>query len=205
MDFNEQKLIHRLKKGDNAAYEELIAMNEKKIYNLAYKMLGNREDAEDALQETFLKAFSAINGFKGNSKISTWLHSIASNVCMDILRKRHPELFLSIDDNDDDTRDLLAEIPDLSPLPEELLIKAELRNVVNEALQKLPAEARDILLLREISGLSYAEISAAKNLEEGTVKSRIFRARKKLAEILSSDGNFFNQDSSTVEKGGEKL
>lgn len=204
MDFNEQKLIRKLKKGDQAAFEELLAQNEKRIYNLSYKMLGNREDAEDALQETFLKAYSAIDGFKGNSRLSTWLHTIASNVCMDILRKRRPELFTSIDDNDDDARDLISEIPDISPGPEEKLLRTELRISVNNALQKLPADAKEILLLREISGLSYAEIAIAKGLEEGTVKSRIFRARKKLAEILSSDGNFSELNSSTFERGGGK-
>ena len=185
----EAKVVRRILGGDVNAYEELVKAYEKNVYNLALRMTGNSEDAYDMSQEAFIKAYNSLGSFRGDSKFSVWLYRIVSNVCLDFLRskKRRPTVSLSTEDDDGD--DVQLDVADESLSPETLLDRQLTRESVQRGLESLPAEHRQILLLREIQGLSYEEISAALGLEGGTVKSRIFRARKKLCAFLSADGN----------------
>ena len=186
----EDILVAKIQNGDSSAYEKLVLDNQTRVYNLALRMVGNEEDAFDMSQEAFIKAYNSIALFRGESRFSVWLYRLTTNVCLDFLRssgrKAHGSLTYISDE--DDEKEL--EIPDERFSPETIVEKKELREAVNRGLMSLSKDYRAILLLREIDGLSYEEIAEALSLEEGTVKSRIFRARKRLCAILTADGNF---------------
>ena len=197
----ELAVIRKVQDGDVNAFEDLVAAYEKNVYNLALRMTGNPEDAEDMAQEAFLKAYNSLPSFRGDSKFSVWLYRIVSNVCLDFLRKKNKRGAISLSVEDDDGEDTQLDLPDTSQSPEELLEKKLTREAVRRGLDALPPDARQILLLREIEGLSYEEIGAVLGLESGTVKSRIFRARKKLVAFLLRDGNIPDAFSSNSSKG----
>lgn len=196
----EDQLVERVRNGDGDSFEELVLENQTKVYNLALRMVGNEDDAFDMSQEAFIKAYNSILSFRGDCRFSVWLYRLTTNVCLDYLRSeaRRSHVSLSYQDDADDEKEL--EIPDERFSPETAAEKKELREAVNRGLMKLPQDYRAILLLREIDGLSYEEIGQALDIEEGTVKSRIFRARRKLCTILSADGNFSKSNTSKKQK-----
>ena len=198
----ELAVIRRVQRGDANAFEYLVAAYEKNVYNLALRMTGNPEDAADMTQETFIKAYNSLSAFRGDSKFSVWLYRIATNVCLDFLRKQKKTQSFSLSMEDDDGEEGELELPDLRRLPEDELEKKLTRDAVQRGLAQLPEDARQILLLREIQGLSYEEIGEALGLEPGTVKSRIFRARKKLCAFLLADGNIPDAFTSSSSRGG---
>ena len=174
------------------------------VYNLAMRTLRSEPDAQDAAQEVFIKAWTSIGSFRGDSKLSVWLYRITGNVCTDMLRRRTPgTVSLTMDDADGETAEL--EIADTAPTPHETLEKKERAKALAKALDTLPEDYRRAIMLREGGGMSYDEIASATGVDIGTVKSRIFRARKKLCEILSADGNFFDEIPSKGRKGGEQV
>lgn len=198
----EKQIIEQVLAGNTEAFEQLVLKNQAQVYNLALRMVGSEQDALDISQEAFIRAFRSLESFRGDSKFSVWLYRLTSNICLDFLRARRRKKTVSISyfvSDEDDAGDL--EIPDERFSPQTELERNELRAALNRALQRLPDEQREVLLLREISGLSYDEIASALSLEAGTVKSRIFRARKKLCNILSADGNFLPPRSSDRAKG----
>ncbi|PKM71922.1 MAG: RNA polymerase subunit sigma [Firmicutes bacterium HGW-Firmicutes-16] len=186
----EDILVAKIQNGNSTAFEELVIENQTKVYNLALRMVGNEQDAYDMSQEAFIKAYNSLALFRGESRFSVWLYRLTTNVCLDFLRSsgRRTHASLTFMSDEDDEKEL--EIPDERFSPETLVEKKELREAVNRGLMSLSKDYRAILLLREIDGLSYEEIAEALALEEGTVKSRIFRARKRLCSILTADGNF---------------
>lgn len=190
--------------GDANAFEKIVREYEKNVYSIALRMSGDREDALDISQEAFLKAYHSLRSFRGDSRFSVWLYRIVSNTCLDFLRerKRRAEVPLVREDGEGETED--AQIPDESLSPETLLDRRLTREAVRRGLQSLPEDQRKILLLREIQGFSYEEIGQILSLESGTVKSRIFRARKKLCEFLVRDGNISLPSSSTKTEGGDE-
>ena len=193
----ELTVIRRVQHGDVEAFELLVAAYEKNVFNVALQMTGNREDAQDMTQEAFIKAYSSLSSFRGDSRFSSWLYRIVANVCLDFKRRqsRRPSASLTVEDDEGESVQL--DIADESQSPETLLEQKMTREAVREGLQQLPDEQRQILLLREIQGLSYEEIGEALQLEPGTVKSRIFRARKKLCAFLLADGNIPDSFSSS--------
>ena len=194
---DELSFLQKAKAGDVSAFEEIVRAHEKTVYNLALRQLGSPEDAEDAAQEVFLKAYTGLKSFRGESKLSVWLYRITCNVCTDALRKRKDAVSLSVETEDGE---LELDVPDGRFDPAELAERSELREQVGKSLEQLPADARKILLLRELGGQSYDEIAATLDLDMGTVKSRIFRARKKLCSLLQ--GNISDDAASKKEKGG---
>ena len=199
----EAAVIERILAGDVNAYEELVTAYDKNVYNLALRMVRNEEDAADMAQEAFIKAYNSLSNFRGDSKFSVWLYRIVSNVCLDFLRKQGKRSTVSLSVEDSDGEDAQLDIPDETQSPHQLLERKLTREAVRRALDELPEEHRQILLLREIQGLSYEEIAQALSLEAGTVKSRIFRARKKLCAFLLKDGNIPDFVSSSYQGGGE--
>ena len=185
----EAAVIQAVLDGDINAYELLVKEYEKNVYNLALRMVGNSEDAADMSQEAFIKAYNSLTSFRGDSKFSVWLYRIVSNVCLDYLRSRGRRQTVSLSTENDDGEDVEIDIADETQSPERLLDRRLTRDAVRRGLAALPPEHRQILLLREIQGLSYDEIADALGIEAGTVKSRIFRARKKLCAFLIKDGN----------------
>ena len=199
--FFENEIIRSVLRGNVNDFEKLVTAYEKNVYNIALRMVGDPEDAADMTQETFIKAYRALSGFRGDSKFSSWLYRIASNVCLDFLRSRsrHPQVSLSTVDEDDRAT---FELPDMRQNPEEQLMKKLGMEAVRRGLEQLPEQQRQILVLRELGGLSYAELAQTLGLEEGTVKSRIFRARKRLCALLLWDGNISDGAASVSGKGG---
>ncbi len=194
----ESALLLRAQKGDADAFEELVRAFEGTVYHLALRQLGSREDAEDAAQEVFLKAYTALGSFRGESRFSVWLYRITNNVCIDMLRRRRETVSLSGEDEDGAETELA--LPDERFDPVALAERKDLREQVGKALRQLPPDAREILLLRELGGQRYDEIAETLGLDIGTVKSRIFRARKKLCALL--EGNFSGDGASKEKKGG---
>ena len=187
----------RAKKGEEAAFEVLVTDNEKRIYNLCRRLTGNPEDAAELTQEAFLNAWRGLSRFQGESSFSTWLYRLASNACIDFLRKEKRRQNLSMTVSlDDEEEARQVELPDERYAPERELERTEVRQAVAAGLERLTPEHRQVLVMREINGLSYAEIGAVLGLEEGTVKSRIARARNALRKVLTERGNFFGELSS---------
>ena len=202
---NEQELIARLQRRDEAAFEELIRLYEKKVYTLCARMCGNAEDAEEAAQDTFLALWRGIGSFRQESSLSTWIYRLASNACIDLLRRSKRTVDgVSIDDED-----IHLEVRDRAPTPEQHIEGQETRRLLHEGLAALPEDYRKVLVLRELEQLSYDEICKVTALELGTVKSRISRARLLLRNYLAASGNFFELSASKVTEcnqtvGGER-
>ena len=200
----EAQIVNKVLRGDVNAFEKLVVEYEKNVYAIAQRMTGNPEDAADMTQETFIKAYNSLSSFRGDSKFSVWLYRIANNVCLDFLRSKNRRPTVSLSAEDDDGEETQLDIADESQSPELLLESSLTRDAVRRGLDSLPPDYKQILLLREIQGLSYEEIAAALGIESGTVKSRIFRARKRLCTFLIEDGNIPEFRSSGKMKGGEK-
>lgn len=181
--------VQRVLDGNADEYEKLVLEYQKNVYNLALRMTGDSEDAADMAQEAFIKAYSSLSGYRGDSKFSVWLYRIVSNVCLDFLRAKKRRQTVSLSVTDDDGEDTELDIADESKSPERIFERAMTRDAVRRGLAALTPEYRQILILRELQGMSYEEIAEVLGLESGTVKSRIFRARKKLCAFLLRDGN----------------
>lgn len=201
----EQELVARAQRGDQEAFAQLVEANQNKIYSLAYRMTANPEDAQDLAQEAFLRAWRALPSFQRESSFSTWLYRLTSNLCIDFLRReKRRRSVAAVTSLDDEESNAPTEVPDHRFRPETELERKELRSAVGQALLKLSDEHRQILILRELDGLSYSEIAEHLELEEGTVKSRIARARLSLRNILLTGGNFSPPSSSTMMKPNRK-
>lgn len=187
---DEHNLIELAQSGNQSAFRTLVETYQSMVYNLAYRMVNNPEDAADLTQEVFLSVWRNLRSFQGRSALSTWLYRLTANAAIDFLRKeqRHPTVPLTAEDSDGEERAL--DIPDESASPQRELERKELREAIEQGLATLSPDHRQILLLREMEGLSYQEIAQALGLEEGTVKSRIARARLALRDFLRKTGNF---------------
>ncbi|QOR36449.1 RNA polymerase sigma factor [Clostridium sp. 'deep sea'] len=182
-------LIKQVLNGDNEAYDILMKRYEKKVFNLSLRILGNYEDAADATQEAFIRAYKSLKTFRNDSKFSTWVCRIVTNVSYDFLRKRKKVTIVSIHtDNDDNRRDIDIPDTDVSSNPADSVTRDELRKAIVEAIASLEPAHRDIIVLRDIKGFSYKEIGDQLNIAEGTVKSRLNRARIKVSKILKNSG-----------------
>lgn len=200
MPDKEAELIRRVLAGNKNAFEPLVAENQKNVYNLALKMLRNPADALDITQEVFLKAYTHLASFRGESRFSVWLYRLTYNLCVDYSRRpagKTVSVTLSSDREEDEELD----IPDTRHLPEDELERRELRRIVDRAISALPENYRQILLLREYSGLSYEELGKELHLSSGTVKSRLARARLAAAGLLTEDGTFQEPQR---QKGGKE-
>jgi RNA polymerase sigma-70 factor (ECF subfamily) len=184
----EQQLsINALQHNDLNEFSRLVDAFSGPLYRLALKMLGNQQDAEDVLQNTFLKAMQNLENFEGRSSLSTWLYRIAVNEALMLLRKQKPEISLAdtLPEDDQDKDYFPTEFTDWCCLPEEEFLNAESRQALEVAIRRLPETLRVVFLLRDIEGLSIQETSEALELTETAVKTRLLRARLRLREILS--------------------
>lgn len=178
--------LEALRAGDRAEFARFVEAYSGIVYRLALKILGNPQDAEDVLQETFIKAFRHLTDFDGRSKLSTWLYRIATNEALMVLRHRKINP-LSIDEPDDEAQDEQEpmQIMDWCCLPEREMMSAEARKHLDSAIDQLPYSLRVVFLLREIEGLSTQETADVLNLSETAVKTRLSRARLRLRELLT--------------------
>lgn len=195
-----EELARGAGKGDENAFAELVRLYEKKVYNLALRICGNPEDAADAAQEAFLSAWKGLPNFRGDAGFSTWLYRLTSNAAIDCLRRsRHQRGEASLDNEE-----LRLDAVDDAPSPQEQAEDAELRQAVMAGLDQLSEDHRQVLTLRELQELSYEEIASVLDVDLGTVKSRISRARGSLRKILLKNGNLsgYLPSKATEQKGG---
>ncbi len=173
------------------AFAQLLELHQNKVYGLTLRLTGSPEDAMELTQETFFNAWRGLPNFHFESKFSTWLYRLATNATIDFLRreKRRKSLTVTSLSAEDDPQRLL-DIPDRRFTPQDELERKEFQAAVRRGLEQLSDEHRQVLVLRELNGLSYAEIAQVLGIEEGTVKSRISRARLALRKVLLADGNF---------------
>lgn len=199
----EKRLVQRAMKGSEAAFEELVRSNEKLVYNAARKLTGNPDDAFDVSQEAFIKAYNNLGSFRGDSRFSVWLYRLTYNCAMDFLRRNRDSNVMSM--TAEDGGDIQINVPDSAPLPEEEAEREELRREVREAVMSLDEDKRRVIVMREFNDMSYTDIAEALGIEEGTVKSRLARARAALAEILMNRGTFPQGKASKGKKGGRAV
>jgi len=185
LSLKEASLIEQSKAGDIDSFEQLIAAHQKKAFNIAYRILGNLEDANDVTQEALIKAYRGIRNFNGKSSFSTWLYTIVNNACIDFIRKNRKTNVTYLDrEYETEEGSYKLQVYGNEETPEELFEKKEVQKLVHEAINKLSYEHRRIIVLRDIEQFSYQEISQILNCSEGTVKSRINRARSNLKMLI---------------------
>lgn len=203
MHYTDEDLVQKIKDGDQDAFEHLVHRYEGKIYSVAYRFMGSHADAGDLAQDTFIRMYQALPGFRGDSSFATWLYRIAANACRDELRKRQRRRSVSMDE-------MIEASPANIPVaageysPEETVQRHETQLRVQECLNRLSDDHRLILVMREIQGLSYEEIAGMLDCSLGTVKSRISRARNALKERLREQGELLNRDCRHYSKGGKQ-
>ena len=181
---NDEELILRLQRGDEWAFQLLVRRFRKKIFSIAFGITLDTEESQDITQEVFLQVHQSIGNFRGDASLSTWLHRLTVNRCLNWKRRwtrRFKWLHVSIDSADDQPA---AEPESDLPTPETRVANAQTRQQIDNALKRLPDQARTIFVLRELEGLSYEEIANATGIKLGTVRSRLFHERKRLKEIL---------------------
>ena len=191
MPNSEQMLIEKSKNGDVASFEQLIHQYQVYVYNIAYRTLGHEEDAKDAAQDALIKVFKNISQYSGDAQFSTWLYRIVVNTCKDYLRKRSSLKETTMEQTSADGETSLYELPASDMLhPEKQLERKEIQEKIHTALDQLPEANKTVVILRDIHGLSYEDISQIEDCSVGTVKSRINRGRKYLRELLLKDPEF---------------
>ena len=197
---DDKHILARARRGELDAFEELVRQYEKRVYAVALRSSGSPEDAADITQEVFLRAWRSIESFRGDSGFSTWLFRITMNLCVDHARHKNaqPQTQPLVVGEEEAERP----IPDTAPTPEEHLENSELGRELAAALDEVSEEHRRIVLLRDVSGLSYTEIAEVLEISEGTVKSRLSRARIALRTILLRRGNLLPSAASNHTKGG---
>ncbi len=182
---SDEELVKRVQEGNSEAFEELVRRYERKVYNIAYRILGNEEDATEALQDTFLRAYRFLPKFGFKSSFYTWLYRIATNVSITKLRNRKKKEAVSLDAPVPDSDDLTFDVPDTGQTPEEVFAQKRLREKLDQAVRELPEEYRVVVILRDLEGLSNEEVSRVLKLSVPAVKSRLHRARLALREKLA--------------------
>lgn len=184
---NETELLEQSRKGNAEAFSTLVNQYDRNIYRLAMNITGNREDAEDVLQESFLKAYTNLGRFQGNSRFYTWLVRIAVNEALMKLRKRRSDRSVSLDEpiTTDDNQVMPREIEDWDDDPEKRYARTELQHILNEAIESLEPQFRMVVVLRDVELLSTEETAELLDLSVPAVKSRLLRGRLKLRERLN--------------------
>lgn len=180
-------LINRSKNGDMEAFEQLVRRYENKVYTVAYRFLGNHADASDLAQDTFLKLYHALPGFRGESSFTTWLYRITANACRDEIRRQQRFHVVSLDsETANHGANYMSRVSGSAPSPEEVFERKEFNGVIQQCINSLSDEHRLILIMREIQGMSYDEIAGVLQCSLGTVKSRLSRARRAFKEKFNS-------------------
>jgi len=203
LDAAEKRLIELSVGGDVEAFETLIQSHQKRVYNIALRMTGNPEDAQELAQDAIVRAFTSIGKFRGDSSFSTWLYRITINVCTDFLRKRNRAAVISMEQGPVSNESQQGlQIEEESPGPDELAEKKQLKELVRDAIESLSDEHKQVLILRDIMDMSYKEIANMLNVNEGTIKSRINRARAGLKKIIMQRSELFRDYVVKYERKG---
>ena len=194
-------LMRRAQEGDLQAFETLVSRYESKIYHMALRYTGDPQEALDITQETFLRMFRSLSTYQEDYSVGAWLYRLTDQVCKDAIRQISSRAVLSEPDLDAE-EPYEIEIPDLRYNPESVYDRAALRDTIVDAVSSLPEHLRKVIILREIAGMTYEEISTCLDLELGTVKSRIARGRDKLRSFLSRPVEKAESEGQKTQKGG---
>ena len=184
---NDADLIYAFRRGDHAAFQKIVLKYQDRVYNLCYRFLGDKQEAEDSAQDIFIKVYKALKGFRLKSSFYTWLYRIVINTCKNRVKSldyRRSKLKVSIDDNQGEKEHNISAVLDLNDLPDISLEKKEKIDRIQEAINSLPPDQKTMVILRDIEGLSYDEIADITNNRLGTVKSKLSRARLSLRNKL---------------------
>ncbi|GIP30541.1 ECF RNA polymerase sigma factor SigW [Paenibacillus sp. J23TS9] len=184
VDNIENRLTKLALKGDQRAFAEIVELYKDKIYHLAYRMLGNRHEAEDIVQETFLRVYKNLDRYDPNQKFSTWIYRIATNLCIDRLRKKKPTYSLDAEMNDQEGMDGYSMIPSDNRTPESETLLSETQEIIYQAIGSLPAKYKSVMILRYLQDLSLQEISDVLGMPVTTIKTRVHRGREFLRKKL---------------------
>src|SRR5438309_6059099 len=182
---DDQTLVRAAQRGDMGAFEELVARHRDKMYARAFSMMRNEEEANDLSQEAWVKAWRRLKQFQGEASFVTWMTRIVINLCLDQLRKQKRLRAESIEQMSDELGGVERQMPVVTPNPTERLERHELRRRIDEALAKLSREHRTVLILHEFEDFEYKEIAKRMECSIGTVMSRLFYARRKMAVLLA--------------------
>ncbi|OPA73353.1 RNA polymerase sigma factor SigW [Paenibacillus selenitireducens] len=180
----ETRLALLARKGDQRAFAELVELYKDKIFHLAYRMLNNRHEAEDVVQDTFLRVYKNLERYDENQKFSTWIYRIGTNLCIDRLRKRKPTYSLDAEMNDQEGIDGYAMIPSEDRTPETEYMLSETQQMIRQAIDSLPAKYKTVMVLRYMQELSLQEISDVLDMPVTTIKTRVHRGREFLRKKL---------------------
>lgn len=184
MEAKEKRLIKKIKKGDHQAFAEMVDKYKNKVYVICFRMVGNKQEAEDLSQETFLRAYRYIEQYDMERKFSTWLFRIATNLSIDALRRRKPGVSLDAELPGTEGLALEAILPDNQASPDEKMVQNELETAVQKEIQRLPEKYRTAIVLKYLEDLSLKEISEIMEIPVATVKTRIHRGREQLRKYL---------------------
>ena len=187
--YDEHDLIKRARTGNGDAFEQLMAVHERRKYAVSLRMCGNREDAQDCLQEAMIRIFKALPGFKYQSAFGTWAYRITMNTCLDELRRRKSRAGVSLDALLDNG----WSPSDPSEVPEDHAVRSEQRRTLEAAIASLHEDMRAAIVLRDVQGFSYEEIAKILDTNIGTIKSRISRGREKLRDDLLKNPELFGR------------
>lgn len=184
MNILEARLARLALKGDQRAFAELVALYQDKLFHMAYRMLNNRQEAEDVVQETFLRVHKNLERYDENLKFSTWIYRIATNLCIDRLRKRKPTYSLDAESSEHEGLDGYSMIPSDNRTPESEMLLSETQRIIHEAIDSLPPKYKTVMMLRYIQELSLQEISDVLDMPVTTIKTRVHRGREFLRKKL---------------------
>ncbi len=188
-NLSDEDLIERCRRHDSAAFSALVDRHRRMVFGCAYRMMGDEQEAEDITQDVFLRVYQALPRFRGESKFSTWLYKIVSNVCLNRLRKVKPDT-VSIESNEEEQKFSPLRLADPDHTPETNLEWKQFCQRIHEMVSTLPPQYSAVVTLRHMQGMAYDEIADTLNLPLGTVKTHLFRAKERLKEILLEDGEF---------------
>lgn len=203
--FDDALLIKKYKKGDSGAFDEIVERYSDMVYNTVYFRVRSKEDAEDLTQETFLKLWKSLSSFREESKLSTFIYRIAVNTCIDHARKKAGKDTDSLslyEENGEYSGQLDVPADDPSAMPEKAALDREIRDGVNDGIASLSDEGREVIVLRDVLGYSYTDIAEKLGVPEGTVKSRLVRARLALKKYLTERN--FSYGISSNDTDGDK-
>lgn len=186
MDALVNKRIKQVLKGDQNAYADIVNLYQHKLYQVCYRMLSNKQEAEDIAQEAFIRAYINLHSFDQNRKFSTWIYRIATNLCIDRIRKKKPDYYLDAEVAGTEGLDMYSQIAADGQLPEEAVEQMELQDRIQYEISRLPDKYRSVIVLRYIEELSLLEISEILDMPLGTVKTRIHRGREALRKQLNN-------------------
>lgn len=186
MDALVNKRIKQVLKGDQSAFADIVSLYQHKLYQICYRMLGNKQESEDIAQEAFVRAYTNLHTFDQKRKFSTWLYRIATNLCIDRIRKKKPDYYLDAEVTGTDGLNMYSQIAADDQLPEETIVQMELQDRIQYEIGRLPDKYRSVIVLKYIEELSLQEISEILDMPLGTVKTRIHRGREALRKQLNN-------------------